>query len=108
METNLTSIYEGAGLIAGLVQWVGSRVIVSSAIGCRCGLDPEVAVASGHSSNLTSSLGTSICRGCGPKKTKSKQTKQAQFLSLLVHGLTGLSWGLLGPRDQMVTGARIT
>ena len=28
--------------------------------------------ASGYSSNLTPSLGTSICCGCGPKKTNKK------------------------------------
>ena len=28
--------------------------------------------ASSYSSDLTPSLGTSICRGCGPKKTKKK------------------------------------
>ena len=32
-----------------------------------------VAVAGSYSSNSTPSLGTSICRGCGPKKTKKKR-----------------------------------
>ena len=43
--------------------WLGSGVAVA------------VAQASGHSSNLTPGLGTSICRGCGPKKTKHKSIK---------------------------------
>ena len=38
--------------------WLGSVVAVA------------LAWASGYSSDLTPSLGTSICRGCGPKKTK--------------------------------------
>ena len=35
-----------------------------------------VAVASSCSSDLTPSLGTSICQVCGPKKTKRQKTKQ--------------------------------
>ena len=31
-----------------------------------------VAQASGYSSDLTPSLGTSICQGCGPKKKEKK------------------------------------
>ena len=34
--------------------------------------------ASGYSSDSTSSLGTSICSRCSPKKTKIKNTKQQQ------------------------------
>ena len=34
-----------------------------------------VAVAGSYSSNWTSSLGTSICCGCGPKKDKNKNKK---------------------------------
>ena len=35
-----------------------------------------VAQARGYSSDLTPSLGTSICQGCGPKKAKTKTKKQ--------------------------------
>ena len=40
-------------------MWLGSHVAVAVAM----------AIAGGYSSNLTLSLGTSICCGCGPKKT---------------------------------------
>ena len=36
------------------------------------GSDVAVAQASGYSSDWTPSLETSTCRGCGPKKTKTK------------------------------------
>ena len=35
-----------------------------------------VAEASGYSSDSTPSLGTSICSGCGPRKTKKKKKKE--------------------------------
>ena len=65
-ETYLTSTQEDAGLILALLSglrcrsqtWLGSCVAVA------------VVQASGYSSNLTPSLGTSICCGCSPKKTK--------------------------------------
>ena len=38
----------------------------------RLGSCVAVAVAGGYSSYSTSRLGTSICHGCGPKKTKTK------------------------------------
>ena len=47
--------------------------------GLQARLGPRVAVAvvraSSYSSDWTSSLGTSICCGCGPKTTKDKKTK---------------------------------
>ena len=39
----------------------------------RSGIAEAVAWACGSSFNLTPSLGTSICRGCGSKKTKRKE-----------------------------------
>ena len=52
----------------------GSRVAVSYDVGRRCGLDPTfgvaVAQAGSCSSDLAPSLGTSICRGCGPEEKK--------------------------------------
>ena len=35
-----------------------------------------VAQADEYSSNVTPSLGTSICCGCGPKKKKKKKKKE--------------------------------
>ena len=40
METNLTGDHEDAGLIPGLIQWLGSGVAVSCGVGCRQGLNP--------------------------------------------------------------------
>ena len=39
----------------------------------RSGIAVAVAQASGYSSESTPSLGTSICPGSGPKKTKNKK-----------------------------------
>ena len=46
-----------------------SRVVVAVVLVGRC------------SSNSTPSLGTSICRGCGPKKTKQHNTPSQQLNS---------------------------
>ena len=37
-----------------------------------------VAVAGSYSSDSVPSLGTSICRGCGPKKTKDQKKKKKE------------------------------
>ena len=68
--TNSTSIHEDMGLIPGPVS--GSRIQRCHELWCRLEthLRSRVAVAGNYSSNSTPSLGTSICCGCGPKKTK--------------------------------------
>ena len=64
-----------------------SSITASCSIGCRCGSEMQlgscvaVAVAQvGHSSNLISNLGNSICHRCGPKKKKKK--KEAKIYEL--------------------------
>ena len=64
----------------------GSVILHCRELWCRLqtqlGSQVTVAVAGSCSSDLTSSLGTSICHGCGPKckkkKTPNKQTKKPQ------------------------------
>ena len=45
-----------------------------------------VAVAGSYSSDSTPSLGTSICPGCGPQKTKKKKKKKKQNVSITGQG----------------------
>ena len=81
---NLTRIHEGAGLIPGPTQWVKDLVLLKTVVwvtdtagilrGCGCGCG----VGLRWSSNLTPTLGTSICRRCGPKKATNKQTNKPQ------------------------------
>ena len=71
--TNPTRTHEVAGSIPGLAQWVkeGSGVAVSCGEGHRCDIGS-------CSSDLTPSLGTSVCHGCGPEKRR-QTNKETQF-----------------------------
>ena len=64
---------------------------MSCGVGCRQGSDPCVAVAlaqaGGYSSNLTPSLGTSICRQSSPRNGKKKK-KKVCFVGEIIHQIS--------------------
>ena len=65
--TNPTSNHEVVGWIPGPAQWVKDPVLLwlwQQAVG--------------YSSDLTPSLGTSICHGYGPRKDKKKERKEKE------------------------------
>ena len=77
--------HEDVGSICGLIQWVkGSGIATSCGVGHRCGLDPELlrlwcTLAAVAPTRPLSRLGTSICRGCGPKKAKKKKKRKKRM-----------------------------
>ena len=78
--TNPTKNHEVAGSIPGLAPWCCCRLWSKSQTWLGSRVAVAVAVAGSYSSNSTTSLGTSICCGCGPKKTlKKKMTQMGLF-----------------------------
>ena len=67
---NSTSILQDSGLIPGTTQWVTDPLLLRCRSLTQVGsyIAMSVALAGGYSSNWTASLGTSICRRCGPKR----------------------------------------
>lgn len=76
MVTNPASIHEDAGSLSGLRIWHCRELWCRS----QTQLGPGVAVAvvkvGSYSSNLTPSLGTSICHRCGLKKQTNKKKEK--------------------------------
>ena len=95
--TNPTSIHGEVGSIPGLDAINGLRIQCCHELRCRLQtwfrsyVAVAIAQASSYSSDLTPSLGTSICHRCGPKKTNQqkkyillKGTKLWRFSSIQV------------------------
>ena len=81
-EMNLISIGEDRGPIPGLDQWweIPSccELLCRSQTWLRSSVSVVMAQATSCSSNLTPSLGNSICCGCDPKNIKKKNQQKAQ------------------------------
>ena len=70
---NTTSIHEDTGLIPSLKQWAKDQLWCRLQTRLGFGIAMTVVYANSYSSDLTPSLGTSICHRCGPRKTKRKK-----------------------------------
>ena len=65
-------VYEDLGWITGLTRWVKDLALSQAAVWLGSCVAVAVVWACSCSSDLTHSLGTSICRRCGCKKKKKK------------------------------------
>ena len=75
--TNPASIHEDAGSLSGLRIWHCRELWCRSQTQLGPGIAVAVVKVGSYSSNLTPSLGTSICHRCGlKKKTKKKKKKK--------------------------------
>ena len=64
-------------LLVSMRMWIQSLASLNrSGIRCRC----ELAQAGSYNSDLTPSLVTSICHGCGCKKPKKKKKKRLDLI----------------------------
>ena len=79
---NLTSIREDMGSIpdlSGSGNWRCCELWRRSQTQLRSDIAVAEAQASSYSSDSTPSLGTSICRGCGPRKRPKDEEKKKPF-----------------------------
>ena len=83
---NPTSIHEDVGLIPGSLSEL--KIYCCPELQCRLqtqlgsGVAVAVVGAGSCSSNSTPSLGTSICHGCGPKKTNNNNNNNYYYYSV--------------------------
>ena len=80
------SIHRDLGSICGLVRWIKDPVLPWAVVQVRSGVAVAVVWACSCGSNLTRSVGTSICRKGGPKKKKSRKQKKKYALEELPGG----------------------
>ena len=59
--------------LSGLMIWCCHELWCKSKMWLGSGIAVALAQAGGYSSDLTPSLGTSICHGCSPRKDKKKK-----------------------------------
>ena len=90
---NLTNIHEDTGSIPGSLSELRIRrcreLWYRSQTWLRSGMAVVVAWTSGYSSNSTS-LGTSMCHGYGPKRTKDQKKKKKVNIVALAMVITYL------------------
>lgn len=78
MVTNPASIHEDAGSLSGLRIWHCRELWCRSQTQLGPGIAVAVVKVGSYSSNLTPSLGTSICHRCGLKKQTNKKKKEKE------------------------------
>ena len=75
-QKQILRIHEDTGSIPGLAQVKNHDLWCRSQIRLGSGIAAAVVQARSYSSDLNAILGTSICPGYGPKKTKKKKKKK--------------------------------
>ena len=80
----MRTLVQSLALLSGLRVWRCHELWCRSQTWLRSLVAVALAVAGSYSSDSTPSLGISICRGCGPKKTKKKKKKTSHEIILLI------------------------